>query len=96
MGYITSGNAAVDSMGKINISGNVIPQMWYRTVIKDNGKPHLLAVTVLADIVYWYRPSEVRDEGTGQVTGWKNASKVTCSRKHTSSIQICLVSPKGA
>ncbi len=25
MGYITSGNAAVDSMGKINISGNVIP-----------------------------------------------------------------------
>lgn len=75
MGYITSGNAAVDSMGKINISGNVIPQMWYRTVIKDNGKPHLLAVTVLADIVYWYRPSEVRDEGTGQVTGWKKRFK---------------------
>ena len=75
MGYITSGNAAVDSMGKINISGNVIPQMWYRTVIKDNGKPHLLAVTVLADIVYWYRPSEVRDEGTGQVSGWKKHFK---------------------
>lgn len=75
MGYITSGNAAVDSMGKINISGNVIPQMWYRTIIKDNGKPHLLAVTVLADIVYWYRPSEVRDEGTGQVTGWKKRFK---------------------
>jgi len=75
MGYITSGNAAVDNMGKINISGNVIPQMWYRTIIKDNGKPHLLAVTVLADIVYWYRPSEVRDEGTGQVTGWKKRFK---------------------
>ena len=75
MGYITSGNAAVDSMGKINISGNVIPQMWYRTITKDNGKPHLLAVTVLADIVYWYRPSEVRDEGTGQVTGWKKRFK---------------------
>ncbi len=42
MGYITSGNAAVDSMGKINISGNVIPQMWYRMVIKDNGKPTAL------------------------------------------------------
>ena len=75
MGYITSGNAAVDSMGKINISGNVIPQMWYRTITKDNGKPHLLAVTVLADIVYWYRPSEVRDEGTGRVTGWKKRFK---------------------
>lgn len=75
MGYITSGNAAVDSMGKINISGNVVPQMWYRTVIKDNGKPYLLAITILADIVYWYRPAELRDEGTGQVTGWKKRFK---------------------
>lgn len=25
----------------------------------------------MADIVYWYRPSEVRDQGTGQILGWK-------------------------
>ena len=75
MPYITSGNDAVDSMGRINISGNIIPQVWYKTVTKENGKPHLLAITLLADIVYWYRPSEVREEGTGQVTGWKKRFK---------------------
>lgn len=75
MPYITSGNDAVDSMGRINISGNIIPQVWYKTVTKENGRPHLLAITLLADIVYWYRPSEVREEGTGQVTGWKKRFK---------------------
>ena len=25
----------------------------------------------MADIVYWYRPSEVRDQGTGHILGWK-------------------------
>ena len=71
MGYLTSGNVIVDAMGAINISGNVIPAIWYRTVTKENGKPYLLAIVILADIVYWYRPSEVRDQGTGQILGWK-------------------------
>lgn len=71
MGYLTSGNVIVDAMGSINISGNIIPAIWYRTITKENGKPYLLAVVILADIVYWYRPSEVRDQGTGQILGWK-------------------------
>ena len=60
MGYLTSGNVIVDAMGSINISGNIIPSVWYRTITKENGKPYLLAIVILADIVYWYRPSEVR------------------------------------
>ncbi len=71
MGYLTSGNAIVDAMGSINISGNVIPSIWYRTVTKENGKPYLLAIVILADIVYWYRPSEIRDQGTGHILYWK-------------------------
>ena len=71
MGYLTSGNVIVDAMGSINISGNIIPAIWYRTITKENGKPYLLAIVILADIVYWYRPSEVRDQGTGQILGWK-------------------------
>lgn len=71
MGYITSGNQAVDMMGMMNISGNVIPQVWYSKITRDNGKPYLLAITILADIVYWYRPVEVRDQQSGRVTGWK-------------------------
>lgn len=71
MGYLSSGNRIVDAMGSINISGNIIPAIWYRTITKDNGKPYLLAIVILADIVYWYRPSEVRDQGTGHILGWK-------------------------
>ena len=71
MGYLTSGNAIVDAMGSVNITGNVIPAVWYRTITKENGKPYLLAIVILADIVYWYRPSEVRDQGSGHILGWK-------------------------
>ena len=71
MGYLTSGNIIVDAMGSINISGNIVPAIWYSTITKENGKPYLLAIVILADIVYWYRPSEVRDQGTGQILGWK-------------------------
>ena len=71
MGYLTSGNGIVDAMGSINITGNIIPAVWYRTITKENGKPYLLAIVILADIVYWYRPSEVRDQGTGHILSWK-------------------------
>ena len=71
MGYLTSGNEIVDAMGSINISGNIIPTVWYRTITKENGKPYLLAIVILADIVYWYHPSEVRDQGTGHILRWK-------------------------
>jgi len=71
MGYLTSGNQIVDAMGSLNITGNIIPTIWYRTILRENGKPYLLAIAILADIVYWYRPVEVRDPATGQVSGWK-------------------------
>lgn len=53
----------------MNISGNVIPMAWYRTIVNANGKPNLAAINILADVVYWYRPTEIRDEKTGQVVG---------------------------
>ena len=72
MGYRSSGNLTVDAMGSIAISGNVIPEEWYKHILKPTtGKPYLLAITILADLVYWHRPTEVRDERTGEVIGWK-------------------------
>lgn len=75
MGSLASGNYIVDQMGVLNISGNVIPQIWYKTITKTTGKPYLLAITLLADIVYWYRPKEVRDEASGQLVGWHKKFK---------------------
>ena len=72
MGYRSSGNLTVDAMGSIAISGNVIPEEWYKHIVKPTtGKPYLLAITILADLVYWHRPTEIRDERTGEVIGWK-------------------------
>lgn len=71
MGYLTSGNYIVDRVGTINITGNIIPAIWYKTILKGTGKPYLLAISILSDIVYWYRPAEIRDRATGQISGWK-------------------------
>ena len=70
-GIYSTGNEIVDENAKLNISGNIIPQVWYRTIIRESGKPNLTAIIILADIVYWYKPTEIRDEGTGQVIGGK-------------------------
>lgn len=72
---MTSGNPMVDAIGKLDLSGNVTPQMWYKTITKKTGKPYLLAITLLSDIVYWYKPTIVRDEMSGQVIGWRKKFK---------------------
>ena len=71
----STGNTIVDENAKLNITGNVIPQMWYRTIVRDSGKPNLTAIIILADIVYWYKPTEIRDESTGQVIAVKKKFK---------------------
>ncbi len=70
----TTGIPTCDQLREIAFTGNVIPQNWYRVFVKSDlkhPKPHLLAINILADIVYWYRPREIRDEGTGQVIGFQ-------------------------
>lgn len=71
MSFFTTGNQTVDELGQLNISGNITPQIWYRTILTEAGKPYYLAISILSDIVYWYRPTEVRDEASGHVIGWK-------------------------
>ena len=70
----TTGIPACDALREIAFTGNIIPQSWYKIFVKrdlKNPKPHLLAINVLADIVYWYRPAEVRDERSGEVVGYR-------------------------
>lgn len=65
--HYSTGNKIVDAVGEMNLTGNIIPEAWYLT-IRKNGKPCSLAILLLADIVYWYRPTEHRDEMTQNVT----------------------------
>lgn len=70
-----SGNEIVDMVGRISITGNIIPQIWYKTITHPSGKPYLEAIVILSDIVYWYRPTEVRDERTGEVIAYRKKFK---------------------
>lgn len=81
MKYLTSGNPTVDAMAEIHITGNITPSIWYKTILRDNGKPYLLAIAILSDIVYWYRPMEMRDERTGGIIGWKKKFKADILQK---------------
>ncbi|NLY19895.1 MAG: DNA replication protein DnaD [Tissierellia bacterium] len=76
MGYLySSGNEIVDEVGKLAFIGDIIPHTWYKTILRDNEKPYLNAIIILADITYWYRPSEVREESSGQLLGFKKKFK---------------------
>ena len=57
------------------ISGNVIPLSWYRHITRPNGKPYSIAIELLADLVWWYRPVEERDELSGELIGYKKKFK---------------------
>ena len=93
-GIYSTGNEIVDENAKLNISGNIIPQVWYRTIIRESGKPNLTAIIILADIVYWYKPTEIRDEGTGQVIGVRKKFKSDLLQEVTSRSANSLGFPK--
>ena len=61
-------NSIVDAVGKLNLTGNIVPESWYYTIVNDKGKTNPLAILILADIVYWYRPTEERNETTLSVS----------------------------
>lgn len=88
-----TGSLTVDQMSRLQISGNVIPVSWYKTIRKPTGKPNLNAIIILADIVYWYRAVEIRDEMTGQLIGLRKNSTQICCSAVISSLRINLGLP---
>lgn len=81
---------AVMAMQQLHLSGNVIPPMWYRTITYRNKRgayPHLLAINILADVCYWYRPKEIRDDKTSRVVGYQKRFKA--DRLQRSYSQLC-------
>jgi len=57
----------VDAIERINLTGNVLPPMWFKHVKTEKGNPHLLAVMILAELIYWYRPDVKRDPDTLEI-----------------------------
>lgn len=67
----TTPTDTVMSIGQINLTGNVTPASWWRHITLPSGRPDQTAITLLSEIVYWYRPAEVRDEVTGALMGYR-------------------------
>lgn len=82
----TSGNKIADSISEMNFSGNIIPPIWFSTIVNENDKPYLLAIMILSEIVYWYRPVEVRDEETGDFLGYRTKFKKDLLQKSYQSL----------
>jgi len=72
---VGTGNETCDKLMNVDFNGNVIHSLWFKTIVKENGKADLVAINILADIVYWYRPTPVRDEETGKVIGYRKKFK---------------------
>lgn len=66
----------VEAIGRMHYEGNIIPHTWFQHIHmpagkSENGygKPDTIGIIILSDILYWYRPTEERDESTGRVVG---------------------------
>lgn len=73
-------NKTVKAIGDLNLTGNVIPHTWFghKLLRRDINQPvsvqnkcNLNALLILSDIVYWYRPTIIRDEATGFIQSIK-------------------------
>jgi len=50
------------------LTGNITPHDWYEKFTNRQGRPDLSLISVLAEIVYWYRPKRIKDNQTGNIT----------------------------
>jgi hypothetical protein len=59
----------VEAISRMNFEGNITPHSWYKHIRLESGKPDLVGIIILADLVYWHRATEHRDEKNGAVIG---------------------------
>ncbi|MBM3467176.1 MAG: hypothetical protein FJX70_05030 [Alphaproteobacteria bacterium] len=50
------------------LTGNIISNDWYEKFTNSRGRPDLSLISVLSEIVYWYRPKRIKDSQTGNTT----------------------------
>ncbi|WP_199326332.1 hypothetical protein [Nostoc parmelioides] len=83
---ILTGHPVVDAIAHIKFEGDITPKSWYKHICyqtkSGEKKADRLAIDILADIVYWYRPYLQRDELTGEEVGWKKKFKEDVLRRN--------------
>lgn len=59
----------VQRIANIHFEGNIIPHTWYQSpaLRLADGKANLVAVTLLGEICYWYRPTITHEEQSGRI-----------------------------
>lgn len=84
----------VDQIDQLHLEGNIIPASWYKNLTfpkgkrnSEKGKPHLPAIVILSDIIYWYRKTEIRDEITGEVI--ERRKRFSSDKLQRSYSQLC-------
>ncbi|WP_411501413.1 conserved phage C-terminal domain-containing protein [Bacillus thuringiensis] len=60
-------NNNVMKVARINLRGNTMDQGWFKHLTLDDGKPYMVAIAILSEVFYWYKPTEVRDEETNEI-----------------------------
>lgn len=72
---------SVLALKDVHLEGNIIPVQWFQCITFENGKPDTNAILLLSDIVYWYRPTLIRDEQTGHILGYRKKFKADLLQK---------------
>lgn len=71
----STGVQSVDALEHFNSEGNIIPSTWFKYFKMQNGKTDSIGIFLLSEIVYWHRPTIVRDELTGRIVGMRKKFK---------------------
>jgi len=66
---------AVKAISQMDITGNVVPRQWLARLKMPNGTPDPIGVLILAEIIFWYRWTEVLDPATQMVTRYERRFK---------------------
>lgn len=77
----------VELIGSINFEGNIIPMEWFSNIVCDSGKPDVISIIILSDIIYWYRPTIIRNESTGKIIGSRKKFKADLLQRSYSDLE---------
>lgn len=60
---------------ELPLCGAIIDDGWIKNLRYSNGSPNLNAAMILSEIIYWYKPIEIRSETTDDILGYRKKFK---------------------